>query len=108
MIMKSMDKNYECSIEYEWSKWRGEIPSIKFKQEWEVRIIPPFAGAIVRFVVDGVSVYLDCYDILGCFGEPYWEIYPYEGDTYRCKMNNVDELLEAIQHSIDNKESIDN
>jgi len=105
--MKSMTKNLDCAREYEWDKWRGEIPAIKFKSEWEVKVIPPFAGAIVRFVVNGVSVYLDCYDILGCFGEPYWEIYPYEGDTYRCKMNNVDELLEAIQHSIDNKESIE-
>jgi len=104
--MVNLRKSIECGDTYEWRKWVEEIPPIHFKENWNVRIIPPFNGAIIRFVVNGVSVYLDCYDILGSFGGPYWEVYPYKGDTYRCKMNDVDELLQAIQFSIDNKESI--
>ena len=69
------------------------------------KIIPPFAGAIVRFMIDKgdkhVSVYLDCYDNLGCFGSPYWEIYPYEEDVYRTSMENVDDLMLRIGQILD-------
>jgi len=69
----------------EWMKWVEEIPAISFKEEWKVKIIPPFAGAIARFHVGNgdrdVSVYLDCCNKLGYFGEPYWEIYPYKDDV---------------------------
>lgn len=101
---------YRLSAEYdaamECRKWALEIPGIKFPAHWEVKITPPFAGAVVRFRVsrgDGrcVSVYLDCYDILGFQEEPYWEVFPYEDDTFRCPMNDVDALLAAIQKSLD-------
>ena len=61
---------------------------------------------MVRFKVtkrgldDWVSVYLDCYDNLGIFGEPYWEIYPFKGDVYRVPMNNVNELVEKIEEAL--------
>jgi hypothetical protein len=90
-------------------KWMGEIPFFSFPPEWEVQITPPFGGAVVRFRVKlgvaHVSVYLDCYDHLGCYGEPYWEVYPHEGDVYRCDMGNIDELLSAIKHSIKEQEN---
>ena len=91
----------------EWMKWVKEIPYIQFKKEWLVKTIPPFGGAVARFLVSEpgiekrVSIYLDCYDLLGCFGEPYWEVYPYDGDVFRCKMNDTKTLLEAIQKSLD-------
>jgi hypothetical protein len=97
---------------YDAREWCGKIPFIPFKQGWLVRPIPPFAGAVVRFLVSKngktyTSVYLDCYSQLGCWDAPYWEVYPYDGDTFRCNMNEVDRLVEAIEISlneIDNKE----
>lgn len=91
----------------EYKKWEKLIPFIKFPADWEIKIIPPFGGAVLRFVVrrgeNIVSVYLDCYDRLGSYGEPYWEIYPCKPDTYRCPMNEVDDLLEAIDYGLKNR-----
>jgi len=105
-------KIYEVERIQEYNKWSKEIPFIHFPSDYEIKIIPPFAGAIIRFRVkrnlspNEVSIYLDCYDRLGIFDEPYWEIYPYQGDTYRCKMNNIEELLNAIEVSLGNKRYI--
>lgn len=100
-----MDK-YLLTAKYheamESQKWVVEIPFIKFPSDWEIKVIPPFAGAVVRFQVkvpqarSPVSVYLDCYDRLGFFGAPYWEVYPHRGDIARCPMNDVKSLLEFI------------
>ena len=88
----------------EHSKWKKEIPYIQFPTDWKVQISPPFAGAVVRFRVKKdnaeVSIYLDCYDRLGCYGEPYWEVYPHQGDVYRCDMVDTESLLKAILESI--------
>ena len=88
----------------EHSKWLKEIPYINFPAEWQIQISPPFGGAVVRFKVKtdkaNVSVYLDCYDTLGCYGEPYWEVYPHKGDIFRCDMADTENLLNAIKHSI--------
>ena len=87
------------------NKWIREIPYIKFKPEWEVKVIPPHAGAVVRFLVKHpdtktiISVYLDCYDIMGSMGQPYWEMYPYKGDIERFFLNEVDQLVDAIEIS---------
>ena len=60
---------------FEWEKWTKEIPYINFPERFEVKIIPPFTGAVIRFLVRdkeypsaSVSVYLDCYEILGIYG----------------------------------------
>lgn len=88
--------------EFEWRKWEKEIPYISFPSEYKIQIIPPTMGAIVRFrvsipgVENDISVYLDCYDILGLFGQPYWEVYPYRGDIGRCEMQDTKKLLEMI------------
>lgn len=87
-----------------WRKWDEEIPFIHWPGDWSVKAIPPVTGAVVRYKVKKpgdkiVSVYLDCYDILGFFGEPYWEIYPHNNDTFRCKMNDTTALLQAIEES---------
>lgn len=90
--------------QHEWRRWTVEIPHIQFPSDWAVQIIPPFGGAVARFCVHKngkrVSIYLDCYDELGVVGQPYWEIYPYDGDTYRCLMNDTNELIEAIGHAL--------
>ena len=93
----------------EYRKWADKIPAIKFPSDWCVQIIPPYGGAIVRFIVqrygckNKVSVYLDCYDRLGYVGRPYWELYPYKGVTYCCAMEDIDELLDIIDYALGNK-----
>ena len=93
---------YEEQMEHR--KWDKEIPYINFPSDWFVKIIPPFAGAVVRFRVKkgniDVSVYLDCYDRLGSVGSPYWEVYPHFDDTFRCPMNDTESLILAISESL--------
>src|SRR4030065_481704 len=107
VIRLKVNKMYESYLERaqienteEWREWRKKIPFLTFPQGIELKVIPPFAGAIARFIARSngkeVSVYLDCYDKLGCVGSPYWEVYPYDGDTYRCGMNETNELITAI------------
>lgn len=88
----------------EHEKWRKEIPYLQFPADWSVQITPPFAGAVVRFRIKKdnaeVSIYLDCYDRLGCYGSPYWEVYPHHDDTFRCDMTDTESLLKAITESI--------
>lgn len=105
--MKDIMLHVQMSKEFEWEKWYKEIPFLTFPDHLEVKIIPPFTGAIVRFLVRDkkyhgaeVSIYLDCYSILGASSKPYWEVYPYEGDVFRCGMNETEELVESIEHSI--------
>jgi hypothetical protein len=68
--MKSSMLPYEYSKEMEHEKWREQIPFINFPSDWTIQICPPFSGAVVRFRVKKdkahVSIYLDCYDNLGC------------------------------------------
>ena len=72
--------SYETLMESQ--KWTKEIPNINFHEEWDIKITPPFGGAVVRFRVnDRVSVYLDCYNRLGVWDGPYWEIYPVNDDV---------------------------
>jgi hypothetical protein len=90
---------------FEWDKWCKEIPRLNFRSDWNVKIMPPFGSAIIRFNCEKngnyADVYLDCYDELGCFGSPYWEIYPYNDDVYRCGMNETKELLERINEVLE-------
>ena len=95
----------------EWRKWSKEIPYIPIKNlsEYEVRAIPPFGGAVIRYNFRNpknekfCSIFLDCYDRLGCFGEPYWEIYPYSVDVTRVSMEEVDRLVELIIEVMEDK-----
>lgn len=97
---------------FEWNKWCKEIPRLNFHSDWNVKIIPPFRGAIIRFNCEKngnyADVYLDCYDELGCFGSPYWEIYPYDDDVYRCCMNNTEELIKRIDEILEGKDNYNN
>lgn len=99
----------QYEAQFESRKWTTEIPFIQFKSDWLVKLLPPFASAIVRFKVKKknsdheVSIYLDGYNLLGYFyvdnkPSPYWEIYPdSSGDTSRFEMNDIDGLLNAIE-----------
>lgn len=94
----------------EWrSKWVNEIPYLHFDADWEVKIIPPFAGALARFIVKKgnrtVSVYFDGYSQLGYMYDandnpiPYFEIYPSPNseDVKRYYINETEEMLNDIR-----------
>lgn len=104
MSNKKTVYEYERIMEHD--KWNKEIPFIELPEGYKIKVIPPFAGAIVRFLVKkqdvSVSVYLDCYDNLGCMNKPYWEIYPASNhDTFRCYIHETDDLIAAIVESIE-------
>jgi hypothetical protein len=87
----------------------NKMPYLQFPARWSIRMLWPFGGAAARFVVKKgdaeVSVYADFDDSLGCMGKPYWEIYPYDGDTWRCWINEGDELIKAISVAIGKQEA---
>lgn len=94
----------------DWREWMKKIPYIDFGDDLEVSVIPPFAGAMTRFLVrlkgkeSRISVYLDCHDILGYMEEPYWEAYAIKGDTARFLLNETKELVEAIRNELNERE----
>ncbi len=107
MSDKDYDLSYKLEARDEWRKWLQEIPFIPFKDTWQIQVIPPFGNAIARFKVRSTvnyetscSIYLDCYDKLGSYGKPYWEIFPVEGDTRRCDMNDVESLVMYIGQAL--------
>lgn len=84
-------ERYRIENDEDWRGWCGKAPWLQFPPELEVKIIPPFGGAMARFMVrfagctdedKHVSVYWDTNDTLGIMSKPYWEIYPvkYKGD----------------------------
>ena len=89
------------------AEWGDKIPYIKFPDTFKVKVLPAFGGAVARFRVSdleekaSVSVYLDCYDALGCYREPYWEVYPIDEDTFRCDMADTDSLIKEISRSLE-------
>jgi hypothetical protein len=97
---------------FEWKKWIEEIPYLEFPKGWLVKAVPPFGCAVVRYHVttaklkgkDRISIYLDCYDYLGYFKEPYWEVYPVSDDTERFRMNDTDGLIKSIAKALEQME----
>jgi len=82
-------------------EWAKKIPAIQFPPSWQVQLLGPFGGAMVRFYVNNkISVYLDCNESLGYFGQPYWEIYPYDGDTLRIPMDDIEGLIKGIKQAL--------
>jgi hypothetical protein len=112
----NLDKEIQSEIEWRtlyvqmeqafgWRKWTEEIPFIEFPRGWRIKVVPPFGGAMVRFYVDDglgdrISVYLDCHNMLGASGGPYWEVYPIQDDTRRFPMHEVGLMLAAITREI--------
>lgn len=87
-------------------KWMKEIPALHFEKEWDVRIIPPFGGAVIRFWIwhngKRVSVYFDAYSELGYMYDeddnpiPYFEFYDGE-DCRRYYMDESEQMMEDIK-----------
>ena len=100
---------YRIETNENWRYWIEHMPALRFDSEWEVKIIPPFAGALARFLVKNihypnnqVSVYFDSLNRLGIYGtvdnpEPYFELYPYGGDVKRYGIDETDEMMNDIR-----------
>lgn len=102
--MSGTIERYTVESNEKWTEWNRKIPEIQLKDGWKLKILAPFGGAMARFRVGlgdaSVSVYLDVDDSLGCVGEPYWEIYPYEDDVSRYLINETDDLVNGIDKSL--------
>ena len=99
---------WEADQNKRFKEWYDKIPHVPFNEKWDVRAVPPFGGAIVRYKVQHngheISIYLDAYDALGCVGEPYWEIYPnLHGDTLRFLMNETKEMVKELAEIMSEK-----
>lgn len=91
--------------------WANKLPTFHFDKGWDVKIIPPFAGAIIRFTIDyngkHVSVYFDAYSELGFVYDkhgksiPYFEYYDGE-DTYRYYLDESDKMMDDIRNYLNN------
>lgn len=109
-------ERYKVEAEEDWRGWCKKAPWLQFPPELEVKVIPPFAGAMARFMVrfpdseNHVSVYWDTQEAIGFMGgEPYWEVYPVkiqdldDGDQYdtaRFKMGEEPQMMVAIIRSL--------
>lgn len=96
---------YTAEIAYEWRKWTEETPAIPMRDGWMMRPVPPIHVGVSRFQIEDehggwVSVYLDAYDRAGGVGEPYWEVYPINGDCRRHMMADVKELADTIAEAL--------
>jgi acetone carboxylase gamma subunit len=104
-MREDLARQYSRAMEHD--KWVKTIPVLQFKTEWSVKVIPPTAGAVVRFLVKAndkqISVYLDCYDHLGFVGQPYWEAYPIGGDARRFYIGQTEELMQAITEELESE-----
>lgn len=101
------------NIEYDedWRQWGTKIPDIHFKENWNVRIIPPFGGALARFIVfcgnKQVSVYFDAFSALGYMYDsnnkpiPYFEAYSIDGDAKRYLMEEIEEMMKDIEKELE-------
>ena len=91
--------------------WARKLPAFHFDKEWDVLFVPPFAGAIIRFVISYngkyVSVYFDAYSELGWMYDkneqpiPYFEYYDGE-DTYRYLINESEQMMNDIRNFLNN------
>lgn len=99
---------FKVEAEKRWQDWVDKMPTLHFDRDWNVRIIPPFRGALARFWIDHkdkhVSVYFDAYNRLGFHVDengdpkPYFEMHDKTtGDTERYNMDEVDAMVDDIR-----------
>ena len=90
--------------------WSHKLPAFHFDKEWDVKIIPPFGGAVIRFYINHngkhVSVYLDGYSELGYVVDendkpiPYFEYYDGE-ECYRYYMDESEQMMADIKRFLE-------
>lgn len=96
----------QIEVNEKWREWCNKILDIRFDSDWDIKIIPPFGGAITRFTAAKndkyVSVYLDVFSKLGLMYDnagdpiPYYEVYDGE-DTQRFYLDETDEMMDYIR-----------
>ena len=104
MIISKYEQLQECRM------WGTRIPALHFEKEWDVRIVPPFGGAVIRFCIDHngkrASVYFDGYSELGyvvdkdCNPVPYFEYYDGK-ECYRYYIDEAEEMMADIKKFLD-------
>lgn len=98
----------EC--EQEWDRVRDELPWFSFPAHLQVKVIPPFMGALARFLVknpetgDLASVYYDEWGMLGA-DKQYWEVYVH-GETTRFDRDDVVAMTNFIDNQLTRIESV--
>ena len=104
MSMHDTFKIAEVEKIQEYDKWNAELPFLKLKNSWTIKVRPPCTGAIVRFNIKckdkEVSVYFDAYDRLGYCRSPYFEVYPLCGkhDVFRFLLKEHEKMLLMIDN----------
>ena len=91
----------------EYRNWAQKLLAFHFDKEWDVKIIPPFQGAIIRFHISYngkfVSVYFDAYSELGWMYDenenpvPYFEYFDGE-DIHRYYLEQSEQMMEDIRN----------
>jgi hypothetical protein len=99
--MATSMERYQVEYAEKWRDYVKQIPAIQFPADCKVKVIPPFGGAMARFLVSKnnkeVSVYLDCNDALGIMGAPYYEIHPdKDDDCSRFWLDEAEQMMQAI------------
>lgn len=98
-------RRFQIESDENWDQY-WDLPYFRPKTGWEIQVIPPMIGAIVRFKVRkgpaNVSVYFDPFCRIGGHKTPYWEMYPSVdgGDVDRFLHDDFDQLIEAIDKSL--------
>lgn len=94
----------------EWMFWAGKIPYITFPSNWEICVMPFFAGCVIRYMVRDkndhskkATFFLDCQNALYdyskrelVFDEPFWTT---NLNSEKYKLNDVEKMLEIIDKS---------
>jgi len=94
------NKRYEIELEENWTNFYDAMEYIELEQGFSFRVVPPIGGALMRFLIfhkeseRDFSVYFDAHDQLGSVGQPYFEVYPVQGDTFRS--TDIKEIMKAI------------
>ena len=81
------------------------IPTLNFKEEWNVQVLPNFSGSFANFRVNSnISVYLDVYNRLGYGNGPYWEVMDMRSmEVYRFSINDTDRMMAWIDFLLQNQ-----
>lgn len=92
-------ERYQLEQKEEWDKSYQAMPFINLRLGYSIQVNPPRNGAMLRFAIKYeeklFSVYYDTLNALGyCGGEPYYEVYPIDGDGYRAM--TINEILMQI------------
>ena len=100
---------YKMEEFQEYQKWQKELPYLHFEKEWNVKIIPPFCGAIIRFYIEYngkyASVYFDGYSELGFLYDdnhapiPYFEFYDGD-DIHRYCLSESEQMMKDIKNHL--------